>query len=171
MSNFADIPQPEELSGKEKEQAMTSYLMMFASTAVGLPFPMINLIAAIAYHYMVRDRSRFVHFHSSQSLISQLPVTFLNAIAVGWVIHSLFNSSPDAVTLFDKIGLTDEFISFLIMVATANVIYFLFSLLAAIQAFRGRMFYFIFFGKVAYVRAFKISASSSDKPRNRPPSL
>jgi hypothetical protein len=48
---YHPVPQPEELSNKEKDDAMGGYLMMFAALAVGLPLPIINLIASIIYYY------------------------------------------------------------------------------------------------------------------------
>jgi len=53
---------------------MGAYLMMFATLAVGLPLPLINLVAAFIYLYINRKTSRFVHFHALQSLYSQIPL-------------------------------------------------------------------------------------------------
>ena len=42
--NFHPLPQPNEVSSREREDGMGAYLMMFASLGVGLPLPIINLI-------------------------------------------------------------------------------------------------------------------------------
>ena len=44
---YAEIPQPEEVSTREREDAMGAYLMIFGALAAGLPLPIINLIAAV----------------------------------------------------------------------------------------------------------------------------
>ena len=48
-TGYHPLPQPHELSEREKEDAMGAYLMMFAAVGAGLPLPVINLIAAIIY--------------------------------------------------------------------------------------------------------------------------
>ena len=49
---YVKLPQPQDLSEREKEDAMGAYLMMFAALATSLPLPIINLIAAIVYYYI-----------------------------------------------------------------------------------------------------------------------
>ncbi|MGB2136003.1 MAG: hypothetical protein ACPHVU_00280 [Flavobacteriaceae bacterium] len=51
---------------------------MFAAFAVGLPLPVINLIAALIYYFVNRKKSRFIHFHCLQSFLLQIPTTLLN---------------------------------------------------------------------------------------------
>lgn len=67
---YMKLPQPHELSEREKEDARGAYLMMFAALATTLPLPIINLIAAIVYYYVNRKKGRFIHFHCLQSLLS-----------------------------------------------------------------------------------------------------
>jgi uncharacterized Tic20 family protein len=145
--NFHPLPQPSEIPEREKEDAMGAYLMMFAAVAVGLPLPVINLIAAIIYYFVNRGKSRFIHFHALQALLSQIPTTVINWVLVVWAFRIAF---------FDSIKLTDEFWAFAIFAAAATVFYFIISLIAAVKARRGRMYYFLFFGKVAYEVAFRL---------------
>ena len=49
---YVKLPQPHELSEREKEDAMGAYLMMFAALATSLYLPIINLIAATVYYYV-----------------------------------------------------------------------------------------------------------------------
>ena len=74
---FVELPQPDQLSSREKEDGMGAYLMMFAAFAVGLPLPVVNLIAALIYYSINRKKGRFVHFHCLQSFLSQIPTTLL----------------------------------------------------------------------------------------------
>jgi uncharacterized Tic20 family protein len=149
--DFYPLPQPTEIPEREKEDAMGAYLMMFAAVAVGLPLPIINLIAAIIYYYLNRGKSRFVHFHALQALISQIPTTLINWALVIWGIR---------IFLTDQ-TLTDEFWAYAIFAGVATVFYFVMSMIGAFQARKGRMYYFLFFGKVAYEVAFKVKASDS----------
>lgn len=157
--SYHPVPQPHELSNREKDDAMGSYLMMFASVAVGLPLPIINLIAAVVYYFTNRNKGLFVHFHALQSLISQLPTTILNAVAVFWGVRIYF---------FDW-EFTDTFKGYLIMVLVFNLAYFVFSIVGAIKAKKGYMYYFLFFGRLSYETVFKIKDSSKSQFQNSPP--
>jgi len=68
---FVDLPQPDQLAEREKEDGMGAYLMMFAAFAVVLPLPVVNLIAALIYYFINRKKSRFIHFHCLQSFLSK----------------------------------------------------------------------------------------------------
>lgn len=142
---YFPLPQPDEIPEREREDAMGAYLMMFAAVASALPLPVINLLAAIIYYYVNRRKSRFVHFHALQSLLSQLPTTFLNWGLLYWVIRIFFLD----VALVD-----DAFYGYLYLTIAANVFYVAFSLVAAIKARKGRMYYFLFFGRLSYEAVF-----------------
>lgn len=131
---------------------MGAYLMMFAAVAIGLPLPIINLIAAIIYYYINRGKSRFIHFHSLQALLSQIPTTLINWVLVVWAVRIAFTD----------LKLSDEFWGFAILAAAATLFYFIMSIIAAVNARRGRMYYFLFFGKVAYDAAFRVKESETN---------
>ncbi len=145
--NYKELPQPHEVTIREREDAMGSYLMMFAAVAAGLPLPVINLIAAIVYYYVSYKKSRFVHFHAHQSLFSQLPTTMLNWVGLIWTLQ---------IFLFKNSDLNDYFYAYLIFLAVVNLIYFIFSIIGAVRARSGRFIYFIFFGGLAYDKAYRL---------------
>lgn len=164
---YHPLPQPDEIPEREREDAMGAYLMMFAAVAVALPLPVINLIAAIVYYYVNRRKSRFIHFHSLQSLLSQLPTTLMNWGLLYWIISIwlLHNSEAD-----------DLFFGYLAMVIVANLLYFVFSLIAAVKARKGRMYYLVFFGKLSYDivfsrnRQFRYEGDrETERAENKPP--
>ena len=164
MEEFIDLPQPHEIDSSEKEKAMASYLMMFVNAGLGIPLPFINLVAAFIYYYALRKTSPFVYFHSFQSFLSQLPITIINGIAVVLGIRVIF---------FDA-AFSDPFKGYLIAVALANLVYIIFSVIAAVKAYQGKMYYFIFFGRIAYLDAFrKIDRERNKKDEfiNKPPEL
>lgn len=160
-NKYIPIPQPDELSVREKEDAMGAYLMMFATVAIGIPFPLLNLIAAIIYLYINKNKGRFVHFHSLQSLYSQIPVTLLNAGLVVWFL----------ICLIPDVTFTNEFIAYAIMTGTADIIYLVFSLIAASKARKGIFYYFVFFGKLAYQQTYLDRELTRKKPVNVPPAV
>jgi uncharacterized membrane protein len=149
MTEYALIPQPEEIPIREKEDAMGSYMMMFAAVGAGLPFPFLNLVASVIYYYINKDKGRFVLFHLMQSLFSQIPVTLINSVAVVWGVSFLIRSTP----------LTATYKGFLAMAIILNVAYFIFSIVAAVKARRGEFYYFPVFGRLAYHRAFRLDDS------------
>lgn len=162
-NQFVEIPQPHELSIREKEDAMGAYLMMFAALAVGLPFPILNLVAAFVYYYVNRSKGRFVHFHLLQSLYSQIPTTVLNVVLVSWTIR----------IVFFNLEFTDLYWGYLAMDLVANLIYFIFSIIAAVKSRKGQLYYFAFFGKIAYSIVFAESNPLYVKKEliNKPPTL
>jgi uncharacterized membrane protein len=157
--NYHPLPQPEEIPVREREDAMGAYLMMFASIGAGLPLPIINLIAAIVYFFVNKKKSHFVHFHALQSLLSQLPTSLINAGGVFWALRIFIYHWE----------FSDVFKGYLIMALVANLIYFIFSIIAAVQARKGRMYYMIFFGRISYEYAYKVREESVDKVQNLPP--
>ncbi len=136
------LPQPEDISQREKDDAMAAYLMMFASLAVGLPFPFVNLIASIVYYAVTRKTSPFVAFHGLQSLLFHVPVTLVNAGGVAWLIASLVGGPH-----FSGI-----FITYALFAGAVNVLYIVFSVIALVAAHKGRFYYMPVFGRIAFAR-------------------
>src|SRR5689334_19772127 len=122
---FHSLPQPEEIPERDKEDAMGAYLMMFAAVAIGLPLPVINLIASIIYYFINRRKSRFIHFHSLQALISNIPTTIINWVAVIWAVTIFFR---------ENWHVTQEFWAYLIFAGASTFIYFVINIIAAYKA-------------------------------------
>ncbi|NBC82937.1 MAG: DUF4870 domain-containing protein [Bacteroidetes bacterium] len=159
--SYHSLPQPNEVSLREREDAMGAYLMMFAALAAGLPLPIINLIAAIVYLYVNKSKSRFVYYHSLHSLYAQIPVTLFNAGLVIWGIRLFFTD----------LAITDNFKGYVGVVIVANLVYFIFSIIAAVKARKGLMYYFVLFGKIAYQQAYMVKNEDTQAPVNRPPKM
>ena len=158
---FHPLPQPQELTEREKEDAMGAYLMMFAAVAVGLPLPIINLIASVIYYFLNRKKSRFIHFHCLQALLSQIPTTIINWVAVVWALYIAFTD----------LTLSDTFWAYCIFAGAVTILYFIYDLIGAFKARQGKMYYFIFFGQIAYEIAFKVKEEDHlQNPQvNKPP--
>ena len=141
---------------------MGAYFMMFASVAIGLPLPIVNLIAAIVYYFLNKDKSRFVNFHALQSLLSQLPTTVINWGVFYIIIRLIFWDDE----------FTQVYMAYVGMAIIANLLYFIFSIVAAVRARKGRFYYFIFFGAFSYNQVYRIRPESPAKSaENLPPRL
>lgn len=159
---YHPLPQPDEIEIRVREDAMGAYFMMFATAALGLPLPVLNLIAAIIYYYVNRSKGRFVQFHTLQSLYSQLPVSFLNIGLVVWLVINLVND----------LSFTEVFWGYLIMTGIANIIYLIMSIIGAIKARNGVFYYFLFFGKLAYHQVYQVRDNERSGIKvNAPPKM
>ena len=158
---FHTIPQPEEITSREREDASGAYLMMFAATAIGLPLPFLNMIASVVYYFVNRSKGRFVQFHALQSMYSQLIISAINSYLAIWAIANfVYNKS-----------FTNVFWGFLIAAVVFNIIYFVYSIIGAVRAHRGRFFYFLFFGRLCFVQVYQKRNDSEEKPINLPPKM
>lgn len=160
---FYPLQQPDEIAEREKEDAMGAYLMMFAAVAIGLPLPIINLIASIIYYFINRKKSRFIHFHCLQALLTQIPTTIINWIAVIWGVTILVSDTVDA---------TELFWAYVVFAGICTFLYFIVSIIAAYKARQGKMYYFLVFGPLAYQVAYKVNpadAADTTEPLNKPP--
>ncbi len=154
-----DLPKPSEISNTEKERALAAYLTVFATTAIGLPLPFLNFFAALAYHYFIRKTSPFVSFHSYQSLISQFIISIFNGVTVVWTVTNLIHD-----------GFNNVYYSFLILTVILNLTYFIISFVAALMAYKGKIFYFLFFGRLAFERGYRSYNDRNRADLNTPPS-
>jgi len=162
-AEYYPLEQPDELTLRQKEDAMGAYLMMFAAIGAGLPLPNINLAAAIIYYYINKSSSRFVRFHSFQALIATIPTTLINAGAMFWTLHIIFGDWH----------VNSNFKGYIIAAVIANLAYFVIGIIAAMKARKGIYYYYMFFGKIAYQKVFSIKSGDDKKevPVNLPPNL
>jgi len=153
------LPQPNELSRREKEDAMAAYLMNFAAWGAGLPLPSLNLIASAVYYFINRRKSRFVAFHCFQAFTSQLPTTLINMFGVGMFV--------DFAIILQK-PLPKIFWPYVAFAVIMNLLYVAFSIYACVLAAKGRVHYFLVFGRWAYAKYYGPNAVPLDGQADRP---
>jgi uncharacterized membrane protein len=157
------LPQPNEITEREKDDAMGAYLMMFASLAIGLPIPLLNLVASVIYFLVNKKTSPFVAFHALQALLSHIPIVLLNAGAVAWIITNLATHAASWAW----------FLWYLVFTILVNLTYIIWSIVALIHANKGRFFYMPVFGRISFARYYGPRAGRPPrKPRaweNKPP--
>ncbi|GIV40193.1 MAG: hypothetical protein KatS3mg033_1993 [Thermonema sp.] len=80
----------------EASLAAKSYMMSLAALVIGLPLPIVNLLATLIFFFSFRRAHLFVRWHAMQAMLSQLTLFALNAPAFWWTVAVLFGSaSPD----------------------------------------------------------------------------
>jgi uncharacterized Tic20 family protein len=156
------LPQPQELTEREKEDAMGAYLMMFAAWGAGFPLPMIGLIASIIYFHLNKKSSAFTAYHAYQALLTHIPVSVINAIAVIYGFAAVFLEYHRHLFHYS---------AFLVFAGIWNLLYMVFSIIACIKARKGRFYYFWIFGRLAFAKYYMPSANKKliEEDRNLPP--
>lgn len=156
------LPQPAELTEREKEDAMGAYLMMFAAWGAGFPLPMVGLIASIIYYYINKKTSHFAAYHSYQALLTHIPISIVNAAAVIWGIVLYAGQSHPHLR---------QYAMFCMFAAMWNVLYMVFSIIACVKARKGGFFYFWVFGRISFARYYLPSRveKAARGERNLPP--
>ena len=140
------LPQVDEISKKERDDAMGAYFMTFATLSIGAPLPLLSLIVSVIYHLVNARKSRFVAFHSLQSLLSEIPISICNATVIVWGIAILVNGFNNG---FAGTNLT-AFWYCLLFTFAITIVYIIFSLIAAFRAQKGRFIYFWLIGPLVY---------------------
>jgi Zn-dependent protease with chaperone function len=128
-----------EISEREKEEASNAYLMGLMTGFVGLPLPIINLIACVLYFFLNKSKSRFGRFHIFQMVSSQLFLIALNSYALGWLIQIVFYGEK----------LSGYFWAYILTVLIFNISDFIANIIAAIEVRKGKLYSFLFFGSLA----------------------
>lgn len=120
-------PFPYSPNEVEAETASNSYLMSLIAIVVGLPLPIINLIATLIFFLSNRKGSYFVRWHATQALFSQLTLVPLNSISFWWTFSILFT---------DRVA-TNGYFAYLLTVILCNLVELIATLYTAIQTRKG----------------------------------
>jgi uncharacterized Tic20 family protein len=121
---------------EESEKASNSYLMSLLVIIVGLPIPLINLIATFIFFLMNRKASVFVKWHCTQALLSQLVLFFINSYTFWWTVSILFGEET----------FSNDYFAYLSTAIVINITELISTIYAAIQTRKGKHVEFFFFG-------------------------
>lgn len=122
----------------EKEKASNSYLMSLLAIMVGLPLPIINLLATFIFFVANRKSTPFVKWHCTQALLSQVTMFIINAFAFSWTLRIIFGS----------LYITDSYIAYIITAFMFNAFEFIITIIAAIKVRKGKHMQWWFWGAV-----------------------
>ncbi|HRG38163.1 MAG TPA: hypothetical protein PK289_06495 [Bacteroidia bacterium] len=111
----------------EAEKASNSYLMSLIVVMVGLPLPILNLLATFFFYLGNRKGTYFVRWHCTQALLSQVSLLFMNSFGFWWTISIIFGSETIDVS----------YISYILTVLIFNVVEFFATMITAIKTRKG----------------------------------
>ena len=107
-------PFPYKPGEHECERASNSYLMSVVAVIAGLPLPIINLIATLAFWFGNRKSTYFVRWHCTQALLSQAVLLVMNTVGFWWTINVLMQEAT----------VTNLYISYMMTIVLFNIIEF-----------------------------------------------
>lgn len=125
-------------SEHETEGASNSYLMSVIAIIVGLPLPIINLIATFIFFLGNRKSSYFVRWHCTQALLSQLSMFFINSFGFWWTISVIFGDDE----------FTSSYIAYIISILVFNIVEFIVTIYTAVQTRKGMHIKWLFYGEL-----------------------
>lgn len=120
----------------EAETASSSYLMSLVAIIIGLPLPIVNLLATLFFYLGNRKSSYFVRWHCTQALLSQLSMLFINSVAFWWTISIIFTEET----------LSSNYIAYLLAVIIFNITELIATIYTAIQTRKGIHIEWWFYG-------------------------
>lgn len=120
----------------EAEKASNSYLMSLIAVIVGLPLPIINLIATFIFYLGNRKGTFFVRWHCTQALLSQASLLAMNSVSFWWTISIVFKDGE----------ISNHYISYMITVFLFNLVEFIATIYTAIQTRKGIHISWWFYG-------------------------
>ena len=130
---------PYKPSDEELASASNGYLMSLLAAIMGLPLPIVNLIATLIFFVGTRKSTYFVRWHTLQALLSQASLFVVNSIGVYWTLH----------IAFDVGELSNYYIGYIITLVSLNFIEFVASMYLAINVRKGQHLSLWFYGDLA----------------------
>jgi uncharacterized Tic20 family protein len=128
--------QPNE---NEAESASYSYLMSIIAIMVGIPLPIVNLVATLIFFLGNKKSSYFVRWHCTQALLSQITMFFINSIGFWWTISIIFTNKT----------VSTYYIVYLVILFLFNLIEFISSIYAAVYTRKGIHIHFWIYGNLS----------------------
>ncbi len=132
-NNFAYEP-----GEHEAEKASNSYLMSLIALMVGLPLPIINLIATFIFYMGNRKGTYFVRWHCTQALLSQVSMLFVNSYGFWWTVSIVFSDQ----------SITGNYIAYMMAAFIFNVAEFIATIYTAVQTRKGIHVEWWFYGNL-----------------------
>ena len=122
----------------EAEKASNSYLMSVIAIMVGLPLPIVNLVATIFFYIANRKSTWFVRWHCTQALLSQVTLLPLNSFGFWWTISIIFTDE----------SISSNYIAYIIAALFFNITEFIVTIYTAIKTRKGIHVEWWFYGNL-----------------------
>ena len=140
----------------ESEKASNSYLMSLLAIMVGLPLPIVNLMATFIFYLGNRKSTYFVRWHATQALLSQFSLLLMNTAAFWWTIDIFMQESE----------ITTPYISYMMTIFIFNLAEFIATIFTAIQTRKGVHVRWWFYSDITDV-AETVEFIPPDKPQSQ----
>ena len=127
------------LNDYESEKASNSYLMSLVAVMLGLPLPVVNLLATAMFFLANRKGTYFVRWHCTQALLAQAVTLVMNAAGVYWTLAIVFGSA----------AVTNRYIGYIITIVLFNLVEFIATIYAAVRTRKGMHVEWWLFGPLA----------------------
>jgi uncharacterized membrane protein len=111
----------------EAERASNGYLMSLIALMVGMPLPIINLLATLIFFLGNRKATYFVRWHNTQTLVTQLTLLVVNSVGFTWTMRILFG----------PVIITNSYIGYVLTLLLFNLVEFIFTIAAAVKTRKG----------------------------------
>jgi hypothetical protein len=123
----------------ESEKASNSYLMSLIAIMLGLPLPVINLIATAMFFAGNRKGTYFVRWHCMQALLAQAVTLGMNAAGIYWTLAIIFGDPT----------ITNRYVAYIVTVVLFNLLEFAATVYAAVRTRKGMHVEWWLFGPLA----------------------
>jgi len=111
----------------EAEKASNSYLMSVIAIMIGLPLPIINLIATAIFYFGNRKSTHFVRWHCTQALLAQGITVGMNAVGIYWTLAIIFGGHE----------ITNSYIAYMFTILLFNLAELIATIYSAIRTRKG----------------------------------
>jgi hypothetical protein len=129
---------PYEPSENEAESASSSYIMSLVAIIVGLPLPIVNLIATLIFYLNNRRSTYFVRWHCTQALLSQFSMLVINSYGFWWTVSIIFTDEM----------LTNNYVAYIFAAILFNLFEFIATIYTAIETRKGNHVEWWFYGSL-----------------------
>ncbi len=133
-------PFPYQPPVAEYEKASSGYLMSLVAIMVGMPFPIVNLVATGIFYLGNRRGGYFTRWHCTQAMLSQSTLFIINIFAVSWTLYVFFGAGE----------LNNYYIAYLITALLINLLEFIMTIYTAVKTRRGVHVEWWFWGPMAH---------------------
>ena len=124
----------------ELEKASNGYVMSLIAVMVGLPLPIINLIATFIFFMGQRKSTYFVRWHTTQALLSQFSLFVMNVVAFRWTIYIVFQDG----------SVSNLYVAYLLTVFLYNLTEFIATIYTAVKIRKGQHLEWFFYGPLTH---------------------
>lgn len=129
---------PYKPSENEAESASSSYIMSLVAIIVGLPLPIVNLIATLIFYLNNRRSTYFVRWHCTQALLSQFSMLVINSYGFWWTVSIIFTDEM----------LTNYYVAYILAAILFNLFEFIATIYTAIETRKGNHVEWWFYGSL-----------------------